>query len=197
MNIDFDKHNGLVPAIVQDDGTGDVLMVGYMNREALDLTLSGRKVTFWSRSRKRRWKKGEASGNELDLVSVLPDCDNDALLIRAIPTGPVCHTGKRSCFGESSVARRGVVRRLEEIVHDRKQNPKEGSYTSGLFMRGGLRIAQKVGEEAVETILAATGADTERTVSEAADLVYHLTVLLAENGIGWEDVESELERRMT
>lgn len=196
MTIDFDKLQGLVPVVIQDDATAEVLMVGFMNREALERTSTGNSVVFWSRSRGILWKKGETSGNDLRVISITPDCDNDALLIRVEPAGPTCHTGERSCFGAGAVVQPGTLKRLERVIHERKSQPTPGSRTAKLFSRGSLRIAQKVGEEAVETILASTGEDNAPTVSEAADLLYHLTVLFAAKGITWSDVEKELRDRM-
>lgn len=196
MNIDFTKDGDIVPAVVQDDSTGEVLMVGYMNDAALKQTRETNRVTFWSRSRQALWEKGETSGNTLHLVSISPDCDGDALLVRAKPAGPTCHTGERSCFGPLPSHASGTLRQLERIVLERKAHPRDGSRTTRLFNKGALRIAQKVGEEAVETILAAASEDRSGTISEAADLLYHLTVLFAEKGIGWEEVETELKGRM-
>ncbi len=196
MTIDFSKGEGLVPAIVQDDANGDVLMIGYMNQEALRRTQETKRATFWSRSRGELWEKGETSGNTLHVVSIAADCDGDALLIRARPDGPVCHTGQRSCFGDASFFSATTLRHLEHIVADRKAHPREGSWTTRLFERGLSRIAQKVGEEAVETVLAASVQNRKETISESADLLYHLTVLFAASGIRWQEVEKELQGRM-
>jgi len=194
--LDFSKLDGILPAVVQDDTTGEVLMVGFMNREAVEKTLHDRKATFWSRTKKRLWQKGETSGHELQVVHVTADCDNDSLLIRAIPAGPTCHTGSRSCFGVETSPSLPVMHLLEDIVRKRRIERPQGSYTTKLFDEGTPRIAQKVGEEGVETVIAALQGDNDSLRRETADLVYHLTVLLAERGLGWKDVERELEGRM-
>jgi phosphoribosyl-AMP cyclohydrolase / phosphoribosyl-ATP pyrophosphohydrolase len=195
--IDFEKMNGIVPVVVQDALDGTVLMLGFMNQEALKRTLEERQVVFWSRSKQRLWKKGETSGNYLDLVSLETDCDQDALLVKAIPRGPVCHTGERSCFknAEPSV-QYGVLNRLVAIIQKRKQELPQKSYTTELFRRGLPFIGQKVGEEAVELAIAAQYQDQRRCVEEAADLVYHVLVLLAAKEIGVTEVLRELEERM-
>ena len=189
--IDFDKMNGLIPAVVQDDGDNAVLMVGFMNREALRRTIDEQQVVFFSRTRRTLWRKGETSGNFLTVVSIVPDCDNDALLIRARPTGPVCHTGERSCFGANS----DTLHRLSSLIKERRAAMPERSYTAMLFRDGIARIAQKVGEEAVELVVAAQHPDNRRVTEETADLVYHMLVLLAERQIDLGDVEKELKRR--
>lgn len=194
--IDFAKGQGLVPAIVQDDSTGEVLMLGYMNEESLERTRKTKRATFWSRSKQALWEKGETSGHTLHVVSITPDCDQDALLVRVRPDGPTCHTGARSCFGDDAALSGSTLRTLESIIIDRKDHPEEGSRTTKLFTKGPLRIAQKVGEEAVETILASASGDNTATVSESADLLYHLSVLFAAKGIRWEEVEEELRGRM-
>ncbi len=196
--IDFEKMNGLVPAIVQDADDGTVLMLGFMNQEALRQTLEERQVVFWSRSKKRLWKKGETSGNILDLVSVEADCDRDALLVKAIPRGPVCHTGQRSCFDNAAgLNRYSVLRKLVSIIRARKSDLPEDSYTTKLFKRGVSYIGQKVGEEAVELAIAGQYQDQARCIEETADLLYHTLVLLEAKGIGLNDVFGELEKRMT
>lgn len=196
--INFDKMNGLVPAIVQDAKDGVVLMVGYMNREALEHTIEGKQVVFWSRTKLRLWKKGETSGNFLDVVSVTADCDKDALLITARPAGVVCHTGKKSCFGNGySFSGGTVLETLENTIQKRKSEMPEDSYTADLFRKGISMIAQKVGEEAIELAIAAQYKDERRCVEEAADLLYHFLVLLAEKGIVLKTVEGELESRMS
>jgi len=196
MKLNFEKLNGLVPAVVQDADNGEVLMVGFMNREALDLTINGKRVTFWSRSKQRLWTKGETSGNYLNLVSIHQDCDEDALLILARPAGPVCHTGSRNCFSTQHPFNTTMLEKLEEIVLDRKAHPKESSYTSRLLQEGIAKIAQKVGEEAVELSIAAQYPDKQRCIEEAADLLYHTLVLLAGKEILLSDVYGELENRM-
>ena len=181
MTINFEKSNGLVPAVIQDYRSNQVLMLGYMNEEALQQTLNTGKVTFYSRSKKRLWTKGETSGNFLYMREVLPDCDNDTLLIKAEPTGPVCHTGSNTCFMEDSA--KGFLYRLEAIIADRKANPKENSYTTKLFDRGINYAAKKLGEEAVEMIIEACGNKLDQLKNEAADLIYHTIVLLAQKGV--------------
>jgi phosphoribosyl-ATP pyrophosphohydrolase/phosphoribosyl-AMP cyclohydrolase len=196
------KYNdqGLVPAIAQDSTTGEVLMLAWMNCEAWQKTLDTRQAHFWSRERKALWRKGETSGNTMEVVEVRLDCDSDAVLLRVRPAGPACHTGKRSCFfnpvqGEAPGPSAGFLRKLEEVILDRKVHPKEGSYTNKLFQEGIEKISQKVGEEATETIVAALGQSNERVVSETADLFYHTLVLLAARGLCLADVEAELEKR--
>ncbi|MFH1853281.1 MAG: bifunctional phosphoribosyl-AMP cyclohydrolase/phosphoribosyl-ATP diphosphatase HisIE [Candidatus Neomarinimicrobiota bacterium] len=193
MKIDFEKMNGLVPAIVQDSVTNQVLMVGYMNQAAIDETRRSGKVTFYSRSKGRLWTKGETSGNYLLLKDILADCDGDALLVKAEPLGPVCHSGSATCFNENSTS--GFLYRLEQIIADRQRNPTPESYTSKLLSAGTGKIAQKVGEEAVELIVEALGDNDELFVNEAADLLYHLLVLLNDRGLRLVDVERELLRR--
>lgn len=195
MEIDFDKSGGLVPAIIQDATTKNVLMLGFMNKEALDKTLATGKVTFWSRSRNCLWTKGETSGNYLNLVSVKSDCDNDTLLVRATPDGPTCHKGTDTCWGEENACNPIVfLSELQDFIDRRREEMPEGSYTTALFNKGLNRIAQKVGEEAVETVIeATTGGD--KLVDEASDLLYHLIVLLASKGLRIEDLAAELLRR--
>lgn len=189
-----DEHGEeLIPAIVQDDRDGSMLMLGYMNREALRQTVAEGQVTFYSRSRGRLWTKGETSGNRLAVRDILADCDGDALLIRAVPAGPVCHTGSDTCFGNFSS--RGFLYRLEAIIKERKEDPPEGSYTASLFAGGVDAIAQKVGEEAVELVIAAKGESDDRFLNESADLLYHVLVLLTDRGYSLEDVEKVLEGR--
>ena len=195
--VNFEKMNGLVPAIVQDADDCTVLMLGFMNAEALERTLKDELVTFWSRTKQRLWQKGETSDNHLEVVSIDVDCDEDTLLIRARPRGPVCHTGSRSCFPEQPGGHAGrVLSRLAEIIADRKEKSPEGSYTAKLLNAGNQKIGQKLGEEAVELAIAAQYADAQRCTEEAADLVYHLMVLLAAKGLSLEQVEAELEKRM-
>ncbi|MCK7595406.1 bifunctional phosphoribosyl-AMP cyclohydrolase/phosphoribosyl-ATP diphosphatase HisIE [Pseudomarimonas salicorniae] len=190
--LDFAKQDGLLPAVVQDARSGRVLMLGYMNREALELTLSGGKVTFFSRGRERLWTKGESSGHFLELVAIETDCDRDTLLVQAIPKGPTCHLGTVSCF-PSAPAR--FIGELDALVAERDAQRPEGSYTTRLFEGGTRRIAQKVGEEGVETALAAVAESDEALLGEAADLVYHLLVLLRARGLSLADVDRLLAER--
>lgn len=196
--LDFKKSpDGLIPAIVQDDRTLKVLMLGYMNEEALQRTLESGKVTFYSRSRKCLWTKGETSGNFLDLVSVKVDCDKDTLLVRAIPTGPTCHRGTVSCFDEEGAPsdNEGFIRYLQTVVQQRHRDMPEDSYTTYLFNKGVNKIAQKVGEEAVETVIEAIDGNRERFIYESSDLIYHLLVLLEQMGCSITDLENELKLR--
>ncbi|MBI3586201.1 MAG: bifunctional phosphoribosyl-AMP cyclohydrolase/phosphoribosyl-ATP diphosphatase HisIE [Ignavibacteriales bacterium] len=195
--LNFSKLGGLIPAIIQDANTRQVLMVGFMNREAVEKTLTERNVIFWSRTKQRLWQKGETSGNTLQVVSVGVDCDNDALLIKAIPQGPVCHIGTYTCFGEQSSQPGGTVfGQLEKIICSRQEQLPEQSYTAKLFHEGTPRIAQKVGEEAVEVVVAAMQNDAAALKVESADLLYHLIVLLREKGLSLNDVAEELRGRM-
>jgi phosphoribosyl-ATP pyrophosphohydrolase/phosphoribosyl-AMP cyclohydrolase len=189
------KMGGLMPAIVQDAATGQVLMLGYMDRDALAATLESGFATFFSRSKGRLWQKGETSGNRLAVKAVLADCDDDALLVRAVPEGPTCHLGTASCFGAEGAAGAGWLGKLARIVHERAQADPAESYTARLLGEGPERIAQKVGEEGVELALAAVGRDAEGCAEEAADLLYHLTVLMEAKGFGWEEVAKVLEER--
>lgn len=191
--INFSKLNGLVPCIVQDARTGVVLMLGFMNDEAYKKSITEKKVTFYSRSKKRLWTKGETSGNYLTLVDVLLDCDQDTLLIKAIPAGPVCHTGTATCFGEANAT--WDLNTLEGIIHDRKVNPQKGSYTNTLFNAGINKIAQKVGEEAVELVIEAKDNNNDLFMGEAADLLYHYLVLLSAKNINLKDVLGVLQKR--
>ncbi len=193
--IDWSKGGGLVPAIVQDADTQQVLMLGYMNAEALAVTQSSGRVTFFSRSRNRLWTKGEASGNVLHFVDAVADCDNDAILVRARPTGPACHRNTTSCFGDGGATGAGFLARLDQIVASRLANPDSKSYTSRLAAEGAQRVAQKVGEEAVETAIAGAGGSDEELAGEAADLLYHLIVLLRVRGLGLVDAIAVLEKR--
>lgn len=188
----WDKQTGLLPAIVQDAGSRRVLMLGYMDRAALEATLATRRVTFYSRSRQRLWMKGESSGDVLQLVSLEADCDADTLLVQAIPRGPTCHLGSASCFPG---APGDFLAELDALVARRERDRPEGSYTSRLFERGVRHIAQKVGEEGVETALAAVVQDDVALLGEAADLVFHLTVLLRSRGLGLVDVVAVLSDR--
>ena len=192
MTIDFAKGGGLVPAVVQDAVTRKVLMLGYMNEEAYRLTLDRGLVTFFSRSRGRIWTKGETSGNYLQLREILADCDGDTLLVKAIPSGPVCHTGSDTCFGEDNepneMSTAEFLLYLESVIRDRRTNPIEGSYTNHLFSRGLNKIAQKVGEEAVELVIESKDDDKDLFLGEAADLMYHFLVLLAQKNSSLSEV---------
>ena len=186
---------GLIPAIVQDNNTSKVLMMGFMNQGAYDETVSTGKVTFFSRTKNRLWMKGESSGNTLQVVSITADCDNDTLLIKAIPAGPVCHTGADTCFGEKNVEDIMFLKYLQNFIERRRQEMPEGSYTTTLFQKGVNRMAQKVGEEAVETVIEATNGTEDGFIYEASDLVYHLIVLLTSKGLRLEDLARELKKR--
>ena len=193
--LDWPKMDGLIPAIVQDAASGEVLMLGYMDRAALGATLADKMVTFHSRSKAALWRKGETSGNILDLVEVRMDCDQDALLVLATPRGPTCHTGTVSCFGDQGAPGVGFIGALERVIQSRAGADPTTSYTAKLLAEGPARAAQKVGEEGVETALAGRCGDDAELISEAADLVYHLTVLLRARGLGWGDVVGELRGR--
>ena len=193
LKIDFAKNDGLVPCVVQDAGTGRVLMLGYMNQEALQKTQADKRVTFYSRSKGRLWTKGETSGNYLTCVEILNDCDNDTLLIKAIPAGPVCHTGADTCFNEDNP--QFSLGSLERLIQERKATPPEGSYTNKLFEAGINKIAQKVGEEAVELIIESKDNDRDLFLGEAADLIYHYLVLLSAKGFTLDDVIQTLRKR--
>lgn len=196
MKLDFEKMNGLVPAIIQDNRTLRVLMLGFMNEEALQKTLSTNKVTFYSRSRKCLWTKGETSGNYLNVVSIKCDCDNDTLLIKAIPDGPVCHTGADTCWNERNTSSPlAFLSELQDFIEKRHEEMPEGSYTTSLFKDGLNRMAQKVGEEALETVIEAVNGSDERLIYEASDMFYHLIVLLTEKGIRIERIAEELQTR--
>ena len=196
MNIDFDKGEGLVPAIIQDSSTLRVLMLGYMNREAYDKTVQTGLVTFYSRSRKCLWTKGETSGNYLKLVDIKVDCDNDTLLVKAVPQGPVCHTGSDTCWGETNEASPLLfLSELSDFIECRHHEMPEGSYTTSLFRDGLNRMAQKVGEEALELVIEATNGTDERLVYEGSDMLYHLIVLLTSKGLRIEDLARELQER--
>ena len=191
----WDKMDGLLPAVVQDEASGAVLMLGYMNRAALAASLDSGRVTFWSRSKARLWTKGESSGHYLALASVHGDCDDDALLVRAIPHGPTCHLGTASCFGTAEVDGSAWLGTLASIVADRAKSADPASYTARLLAEGLPKIAQKVGEEGVEVALAAVTRDNDGLAEEAADLLYHLTVLMQARGLGWNAVTSRLKAR--
>lgn len=186
--IDFKKMGGLVPAIVQDSVSGRLLMQGYMNENALQKTNESGQVTFFSRSKNRLWTKGESSGNFLELVSVSVDCDGDSILIKANPQGPVCHTGSDTCFDESNDSKTGFIDQLREIIKDRKNNPNQNSYTASLFAKGINKIAQKVGEEAVEIVIEAKDDNKELFLGEAADLLFHYLILLEAKGYELDEV---------
>lgn len=196
--LDFGKGDGLLPAVVQHADSGAVLMVGYMNAEALAETFARRRVVFFSRTKQRLWMKGETSGHVLDLVEVRTDCDRDALLVTARPNGPVCHVGTATCFGDGTAAAAsslGFLSTLESIIEQRVTENPEGSYTARLFAKGPKRIAQKVGEEGLEVALAAVAETDDKVVSESADLLYHLLVLLKSRGVTLAHVVTELESR--
>ncbi len=199
MAVSFEKMGGLVPAVVQDAVTRRVLMLGFMNEEALKTTRDRGLVTFWSRSRETLWTKGETSGNYLEVRDIIEDCDNDTLLIKAVPTGPVCHTGKDTCFGEvnnpEEVSSPEFLFYLQEVIRERREFPLEGSYTNHLFSRGLNKIAQKVGEEAVELIIEAKDDNKQLFLGEAADLIYHFLVLLTQKEVGLEEVIEVLKLR--
>ena len=196
--LDFDKSGGLLPAIVQHAASGAVLMLGYMNREALRETLTRRRIVFFSRSRQRLWEKGETSGHTLQLVSAHTDCDRDALLVTALPAGPVCHLGTATCFGDgppTTAGRLAFLGALEAVIAQRMAERPEGSYTARLYTQGPKRIAQKVGEEGLEVALAAVAETDDKLVAESADLLYHLLLLLKSRGLRLEQVVAELESR--
>ncbi|MBQ7794336.1 MAG: bifunctional phosphoribosyl-AMP cyclohydrolase/phosphoribosyl-ATP diphosphatase HisIE [Clostridia bacterium] len=204
MEIKFDQ-NGLIPAVVQDNASKKVLMVAYMNEESLKMTLESGKATFYSRSRSELWVKGATSGNYMNVVSVDVDCDADCLLISVNPDGPACHTGKESCFyrrvedGKLTDAPEtlgvGILPELQAVAEDRLKNPKEGSYTNYLFEKGEDKILKKVGEEAAEVVIAGKNRSKSEISYETADLLYHLTVMLVDNGMSWQDIFNELEKR--
>lgn len=193
--IDFEKMQGLVPAIVQDARTLRVLMLGFMNREAYERTVETGLVTFYSRTRQTLWTKGETSGNKLHVVSIKEDCDHDTLLIAAHPDGPVCHTGADTCWGETNANPLLFLAELQRLIEQRHEQMPEGSYTTTLFREGCHRMAQKVGEEALETVIEAVAGNDERLVYEAADMLYHLLVLLTSKGLCIEDLARELQQR--
>lgn len=196
MNVDFQKGGGLVPAIVQDATTGRVLMLGYMNEEALQKTQTSGLVTFFSRSRGELWTKGETSGHYLHLVSIAADCDADALLVKVRPDGPTCHTGSDTCWGEKNEPDTlAFLAELQDFIEQRRREIPEGSYTTSLFRDGVNRMAQKVGEEALEACIEAVGGTNERLIYEASDMLYHLIVLLTHKGLRIEDVVAELKER--
>ncbi|WP_257722404.1 bifunctional phosphoribosyl-AMP cyclohydrolase/phosphoribosyl-ATP diphosphatase HisIE [Algoriphagus sanaruensis] len=195
MNIDFTKMNGLIPAIVQDAMSGKVLMQGYMNEEALAKTKETGMVTFFSRSKDRLWTKGETSGNFMEVVSIAGDCDGDSILVKANPRGPVCHTGSDTCWDEENTSKTGFIDQLRAIIKDRKNNPSDKSYTASLFAKGINKVAQKVGEEAVEIVIEAKDDNKELFLGEAADLLFHYLVLLEAKGYELDEVMEVLIQR--
>jgi phosphoribosyl-ATP pyrophosphohydrolase/phosphoribosyl-AMP cyclohydrolase len=199
MQVNFEKGNGLVPAIIQDAVTRRVLMLGYMNEEAFTITQERGLVTFYSRTRQKLWTKGETSGNYLTVRDMLIDCDNDTILVKAVPSGPVCHTGSDTCFDEENdpdlMTSSEFLIYLENVIKDRREHPIEGSYTNHLFSRGINKIAQKVGEEAVELVIEAKDENKQLFLGEAADLMYHFLVLLAQKNIGLDEVIEVLKGR--
>lgn len=198
-NLTFDSFNltknadGLLPVIIQDSVTLKVLMLGYMNREAFNLTLKTGNVTFYSRTRQTLWTKGETSGHFLKAVEMYADCDSDTLLIKAVPIGPTCHRGTTSCFDTPDSE--GFIRSLSELIRQRHAEMPEGSYTTKLFIKGVKKIAQKVGEEAVESAIEAVDGNRDRFIYESSDLIYHLLVLLEQMGVGLDEIECELFKR--
>ena len=195
--MDFSKSpDGMIPAIIQDNTTGKVLMLGYMDQEALAKTKAEGRVTFFSRSKQRLWTKGEESGNFLEVVSMAEDCDQDTLLVKVNPAGPTCHTGADTCWNETNALDDILfLKKLQDFIDRRKQEMPEGSYTTSLFQKGTRKIAQKVGEEAVETVIGAMANDNENFIYEGADLLYHLIVLLTHKGYRLEDLARELKKR--
>ncbi|RLD66847.1 MAG: bifunctional phosphoribosyl-AMP cyclohydrolase/phosphoribosyl-ATP diphosphatase [Bacteroidetes bacterium] len=195
MKIDFEKQNGLIPVIIQDNKTQKVLMLGYMNKDALKITQESRKVCFYSRSRKTLWTKGETSGNYLYVKDIKVDCDNDTVLIQVDPVGPVCHTGSDTCWDEKNKGNVQFLEYLEQVIEDRKTSTSEKSYTKSLFDKGINKIAQKVGEEAVELVIEAKDNNDELFVNEAADLLFHYLILLNKKGFQLADIVRVLEER--
>lgn len=195
MDLDFDKVGGLIPAIIQDNITHKVLMLGYMNAEALYKTQETGKVTFYSRTKQRLWTKGEESGNFLNVISIKEDCDRDTLLIKVNPVGPVCHTGADTCFEEENKEDIMFLKYLQQFIEIRYKEMPEGSYTTSLFQSGINRMAQKVGEEALETVIEACNGTDDRLIYEAADMLYHLIVMLTSKGLSIEDLATELQKR--
>lgn len=195
MNPNFSKNNGLIPAIIQDENTGKVLMLGYMSQEAYAQTLESRLVTFFSRSKNRIWVKGETSGNFLHLSELLLDCDNDTILCKVKPAGAVCHTGMDTCFEEKNDQRTFFIDHLKKVIHERKMHKVEGSYTHSLFEKGINKIAQKVGEEAVELVIESMGNDDKLFKEEAADLLFHYLILLEQKNIDLNEIMHVLEAR--
>jgi len=195
MNIDFNKDNSLVPAVIQDWTTHKVLMLGYMNEEAFEKTKNEGKVTFYSRSKQRLWTKGETSGNFLMVKDIKLDCDQDALLIKVEPIGPTCHTGNDTCWDENNNGKVQFLQNLKNLIHDRKLNPGEKSYTSSLFAKGINKVAQKVGEEAVELVIEAMDNNLDLFKNEAADLMYHYLILLEAKNVDLDEIIDILKQR--
>ncbi len=193
-DLDFEKGNGLIPAIIQDHQTGKVLMLGYMNEAAFEKTKAEKRVCFYSRTKERLWTKGESSGNFLEIIDIKKDCDQDTLLIAAKPLGPVCHTGQETCFNEKNIDT-NFLKHLESIIQNRKKSPTDSSYTSSLFAKGINKVAQKVGEEAVELVIEAKDDNRDLFLGEAADLLYHYLVLLTAKDFELEDVIAVLKER--
>ena len=195
MSLNFDKMGGILPAIIQDAQTNEVLMLGFMNQEAYEKTVSEGKVTFYSRTKKRLWTKGEESGNFMDVVEILEDCDADTLLVRVDPVGPACHTGMRTCFGETVQDNLAFLQNLQALLQSRKEELPENSYTAKLFRNGPRKIAKKLGEEAAELVIEAMDTDDEWFLNEAADLLFHMCILLVDRGYKMEDVVKVLKER--
>ena len=195
VEIQFDKISGLIPAIIQDGTTGKVLMLGYMNQEALSVTRESERVTFYSRSKQRLWTKGETSGNYLQLLRISIDCDGDTLLIEVKPHGPTCHTGEDTCFNDTNTEEFSFLYQLQALIEHRKHHPKEGSYTNKLFKKGLNKIVQKFGEEAIETVIEAKDDDPELLLNESADLLYHFLVLLSAKNTSLQSVVKVLRER--
>ena len=195
MSLNFDKLGGILSAIIQDAQTNEVLMLGFMNPEAYEKTVSEGKVTFYSRTKERLWTKGEESGNFMDVVEILEDCDADTLLIRVNPQGPACHTGMRTCFGETVQDSLAFLQKLQSLLQSRKEELPEDSYTAKLFLNGPRKIAKKLGEEATELVIEAMDTDDDCFLNEAADLLFHMTILLVDRGYRLEDVVKILEER--
>jgi phosphoribosyl-ATP pyrophosphohydrolase/phosphoribosyl-AMP cyclohydrolase len=195
MNIDFEKNSGLVPAVIQDADTDKVLMLGYMNKESFEKTQKDSVVTFYSRSKQRLWTKGETSGNFLKVKHIVLDCDGDTLLIKANPVGPICHTGADTCFQETNKGKAAFLNYLKEVIRNRKNQPDENSYTASLFKKGINKIAQKVGEEAVELVIEAKDTNNDLFKGEAADLLFHFLVLLEQKNIDLDEVIEILQTR--
>ena len=193
--LNFEKLNGLVPSVIVDNRNNQILMLGFMNKESLDKTLETNLVTFYSRTKKSLWTKGKTSGNYLKLVNILTDCDNDSLLIYAEPHGPTCHTGNYSCFNVDNIKSLNILNELFDLIKERKEKLPENSYTTRLFKEGENRIIQKVGEEAVETVIAAKNKDKNEIINETSDLIYHLFVMLADQGIEFSEVVDKLKER--
>lgn len=193
MQLDFNKEGGLIPVVIQDDRSAEVLMLGYMNEDAYNITTNSGWVTFYSRSKQRLWTKGETSGNKLKVVSILSDCDNDTLLIKVVPIGPVCHTGQYSCFEQEQA--KGFLYKLQERITQRIEDDASDSYTNKLYKRGINKVAQKVGEEAVELVIEAKDDNLDLFKNEAADLLYHFLILLKAKNVMLEDIEAILKQR--